>query len=59
VRQCHVTPIQLCCRSVNILGGNAWSYGAVPLIFIFMLFVRTGCLALFNISVFAWIRERE
>ncbi|KAI3423997.1 hypothetical protein D9Q98_009830 [Chlorella vulgaris] len=45
-------------RSVNILGGNAWSYGAVPLIFIFMLFVRTGCLALFNISVFAWIRER-
>ncbi|KAL4855761.1 Sodium/hydrogen exchanger 8 [Chlorella vulgaris] len=45
-------------NSIDILGGNAWSYAAIPLIYVFMLLIRTGCLALFNISVFAWIRER-
>jgi hypothetical protein len=53
-----ITFTMLLCSSIDILGGNAWSYAAIPLIYVFMLLIRTGCLALFNISVFAWIRER-
>lgn len=49
----------LALSSIDILGGNAWSYAAIPLIYIFMLLIRSGCLALFNVSVFAWLRERE
>jgi hypothetical protein len=45
--------------SIDILGGNAWSYAAIPLIYIFMVLIRSGCLALYNVTVFAWIRERE
>lgn len=51
-------PIQLP-RSIDILGGQAWSYAAIPFIFIFMLLIRTGCMALFNLTAFTWIKERE
>lgn len=47
------------CRSIDILGSNAWSYVAVPLIYIFMMLIRTGCLAGFNLTFFAWVKERE
>lgn len=46
-------------RSIDILGGQAWSYAAIPFIFIFMLLIRTGCMALFNLTAFTWIKERE
>lgn len=49
----------LCPRSIDILGGQGWSYGAIPFIFIFMVLIRTGCMALFNLTAFRWIKERE
>ena len=36
-----------------------WSYAAIPLIYIFMVLIRTGCIALFNLTVFKWVKERE
>lgn len=48
-----------CYSSIDILGGQAWSYCAIPLIYIFMMLIRTGCLALFNLTAFAWLKERE
>lgn len=35
-------------RSVRLLNRSAWSYVAIPLIYIFMLLIRTSCVALFN-----------
>lgn len=48
-----------CPRSIDILGGQGWSYGAIPFIYIFMVLIRTGCMALFNLTAFRWIKERE
>ena len=47
------------CSSIDVLGAQAWSYAAIPCIYIFMMLIRTGCLALFNLTFFRWIRERE
>lgn len=44
---------------MDILGGTAWSYAAIPCIYAFMMLIRTGCMALFNLTFFRWIKERE
>jgi hypothetical protein len=51
--------LPMACRSTVTLGTSAWSYAAIPLIYIFMVIIRTGCIGAFNVSFFAWIRERE
>lgn len=43
---------------MDILGSQAWSYIAIPLIWAFMVLIRTGCLALFNLTAFSWVKER-
>ncbi|PRW32594.1 Sodium hydrogen exchanger 7 [Chlorella sorokiniana] len=53
-----IASINYLIRSIDILGGQAWSYAAIPFIFIFMMLIRTGCLALFNLTAFTWIKER-
>lgn len=42
--------------SVAILNNTAWSYAAIPLIWVFMFFIRAGCLVLFN-PIFKWVGE--
>lgn len=44
------------CSSVAILNNTAWSYAAIPLIWVFMLLIRAGCLVLFN-PIFKWVGE--
>ncbi|KAL6780791.1 hypothetical protein ACKKBF_B11690 [Auxenochlorella protothecoides x Auxenochlorella symbiontica] len=43
-------------NSVAILNNTAWSYAAIPLIWVFMFFIRAGCLVLFN-PIFKWVGE--
>ena len=37
----------------------AQSYIAIPLIYIFMVLIRIGCVGLFNLTFFRWLRECE
>ena len=46
-------------RSGGILAGSAWSWAAVPLIYVALVALRTGCYSLFNLTAFAWLRESE
>ena len=47
-----------CRRSVSTLGYTGWSYGAIPLIWVFMMMIRGGCLTVFNL-LFRLLGERE
>jgi NhaP-type Na+/H+ or K+/H+ antiporter len=44
-------------RSVGVLQQTAWSYAAVPAIYVFMMVLRTLCVAMFN-PFFAAVGER-
>lgn len=46
-------------RSGGILGGSAWSWAAIPLIYVALVLLRTASYALFNATAFAWLRESE
>lgn len=46
------------CSSAQSIGYSAWSYGAIPLIYVFMMLIRGGCLTAFN-PLFRLIKERE
>lgn len=43
-----VASINYFIRSVQLLTRTAWSYAAIPLIWVFMLVIRTACIAAFN-----------
>lgn len=46
------------CSSAQSIGYSAWSYAAIPLIYVFMMLIRGGCLTAFN-PLFRLINERE
>ena len=54
-----LSPSPQLCRSITILGNAAWSYAAIPFIYLFMMLIRTGVIALFNLTAFKWLKERE
>jgi NhaP-type Na+/H+ or K+/H+ antiporter len=43
-----VASVNFFIRSADLLPRTAWSYGAIPLIYIFMMLIRCLCVALFN-----------
>ena len=43
-----IASVNFTIRSVKLLNRSAWSYAAIPLIYIFMLLIRTTSVALFN-----------
>jgi NhaP-type Na+/H+ or K+/H+ antiporter len=43
-----VASVNFFIRSADLLPRTGWSYGAIPLIYIFMVFIRCFCVALFN-----------
>eukprot|EP00887_Chlorella_sp_A99_P005087 scaffold25.g5087.t1 len=45
--------------SIVILNNTAWSYAAIPLIYLSMMLIRVGCIFLFNWTVFKWLKEGE
>ena len=51
-----VASINFFVRSVTLLERTAWSYAAIPAIYVFMLLIRCGCVALFN-PLFRWLGE--
>lgn len=46
-------------RSGGILSNSAWSWAAIPLIYLALVALRTGSYALFNATAFAWLKESE
>ncbi|KAL4437060.1 hypothetical protein ABPG75_004199 [Micractinium tetrahymenae] len=44
-------------RSAGMLAGSAWSWAAIPLIYIALVALRTGSYALFNVTPFRWLNE--
>jgi NhaP-type Na+/H+ or K+/H+ antiporter len=46
-RLTFVCPFTMC-RSVQLLERTVWSYVAIPVIYLAMMLIRTGCTALFN-----------
>jgi len=43
-----VASINYFIRSVQLMTRTAWSYAAIPLIWLFMLIIRTACITMFN-----------
>jgi NhaP-type Na+/H+ or K+/H+ antiporter len=43
-----VSSINYLIRSTDVLSGDAMTYVAIPLLFLFMLLIRIGCVAVFN-----------
>ncbi|KAI7841428.1 hypothetical protein COHA_004823 [Chlorella ohadii] len=45
-------------RSGGALAGSAWSWAAIPPIYLALVVLRTGGYAAFNVTAFAWLREK-
>ncbi len=52
-------PLFRACRSGDMLTGSAWSWAAIPIIFVALVALRTGSYALFNVTAFRWLKEGE
>lgn len=56
----HEAPVILTtCRSGGALAGSAWSWAAIPPIYLALVVLRTGGYAVFNVTAFAWLQESE
>lgn len=42
-----------------MLTESAWSWGAIPIIFVALVALRTGSYAVFNVTAFRWLDEGE
>jgi hypothetical protein len=39
------------------LRAGGWAYGAIPLLYLFIMALRVACIALFNVTAFRWLGE--
>lgn len=46
-------------RSIGLLSSTALAYAAIPIFLVVMQLMRTGCIALFNVTAFRWLKESE
>ncbi|PSC75198.1 Sodium hydrogen exchanger 7 [Micractinium conductrix] len=44
-------------RSAGTLAGSAWSWGAIPIIYVALVGLRTASFALFNCTAFRWLKQ--